>query len=138
MDKDKLNDSCVAVYWPEQQVGPKQAIHVAVTYGLGKLDITDQLALSAPEATQPGRDFIVTAYVYNATAGQKVTLDLPPGLKIADSADAEQTIPKEEKRTQIFWKVRATAEGKYPIGATSDASRAKPITIAVQARSIFG
>ena len=51
---------------------------------------------------------------------------------------AEQTIAKDEKRTQIFWKVRAATEGKYPIGATSDKSRAKPITVAVQARSIFG
>ena len=132
------DDSSVAIYWPEKLLNASSTMSVALTYGLGKLDITDQLALSAPAAAQPGRDFVVTAYVYNAKQGQKITLDLPPGLKIVDGSKPEQTIAKDESRTQIFWKVRAAQEGKYPIGATSDRSRAKPITVAVQSRSIFG
>ena len=138
MDNGTDKDSCVAVYWPEKQLAPKQSLRVAITYGLGKLEITDQLALSAPAAAQPNRDFVVTAYVYNAKAGQKIELELPAGMSLVDGSKAEQTIAKDEQRTQIFWKVRATKDGKYPIGATSDKSRAKPITVAVQARSIFG
>ena len=53
-------------------------MNVALTYGLGKLDITDQLALSAPAAAQPGREFVVTAYVYNAKRGRRSRSTCPP------------------------------------------------------------
>ena len=73
-------DSCVAVYWPEQTIKPKERRHMAMTYGLGKLEFTDRLALSAPATVAPGREFVVTAYVYNAKKGEKVTLELPAGV----------------------------------------------------------
>jgi hypothetical protein len=112
-------------------------MHVAATYGLAKLDVTDRLALSAPAAAQPGREFIVTAYVYNAVDGQKVTLEAS-GLEFSPSTPAEQVVARGGKRTQVFWKVKGAAQGKFKIDATSEKGRAKPISIMVQARSIFG
>ena len=41
---------------------------------LGKLEISKQLALSTVGSTRPGQEFVVTAYVYGAKAGQKITL----------------------------------------------------------------
>ena len=43
---------------------------------------------SAPAAVAPDREFVVTAYVYNAAAGQKVTLEVPAGVELV--GDAEQ------------------------------------------------
>src|SRR5262249_73853 len=41
--KDMGDDSCVAVYWPEVELEPNKTMRVAMTYGLGKLQITKQL-----------------------------------------------------------------------------------------------
>jgi hypothetical protein len=130
-------DSCVAVYWPEEEIEPKQTRYLAMTYGLGKLDVNDQLALSAPAAVIPGREFVVTAYVYNATKGQKVKLELPSGATLT-SGSAEITIPEAAKRTQVFWKVRANKEGNLTFEAVSGRARARPVQVKVQAKSIFG
>jgi hypothetical protein len=134
--EDMEGDSCVAVYWPQQRLEPKQTRHLAITYGLGQLDIADSLALSGPGPVLPGREFVVTAYVYNADQGQKVTLELPDGLSL--EGDAERTIEQAGKRTQVFWKVRAAREGAFEINATSGRARARPLKINVLARSIFG
>jgi hypothetical protein len=135
--KDMEDDSCVAVYWPEVELEPDKTMRVAMTYGLGKLQITDQLALSARTSVPPGAEFVVTAYVYNASKGQKVTLELPAGLELA-GGEAEQAVPADAKRTQVFWKVRAAREGKFRVQAVSGKARARPLTINVQKRSIFG
>jgi hypothetical protein len=136
-DKDEKGDSCVAVYWPEQEIEPKHTVHMAMTYGMGKLDITDQLALSAPAAAAPGKEFVVTAYIYNATKGQKVKIDLPEGVTLTEGTP-EITLAEDAKRTQVFWKVRASEKGTVTIGATAGDKRAPPIEVKIQARSIFG
>ncbi|MFO0926072.1 MAG: hypothetical protein U0736_03410 [Gemmataceae bacterium] len=130
------DDSCVAVYWPEKQLAPKETLHVAFTYGLGRLEISDQLALSAPAAVQPNREFVVTAYVYNAAKGQKVTLELPPELELI--GEAGQEVEAAAERTQVFWKVKARREGTFQIEARSGGARARPITIQATTKSIFG
>jgi hypothetical protein len=135
--QDMGDDSCVAVYWPEQQIAPKETRHMAITYGLGKLDIHDRLALSAPASVIPGREFVVTAYVYNAVKGQTVRIELPDGVKLT-SGKEEITIGEDAKRTQVFWKVKADREGKATFEAVSGRARARPIEVKIQARSIFG
>lgn len=134
--EDMQDDSCVAVYWPEQELAARSTTHLAMTYGLGKLDISDQLALSTPAAVAPGREFVVTAYVYNAAAGQKVTLEVPAGVELV--GDAEQAVREAARRTQVFWKVKARSEGAVRFEAVSGRARARPVTVRVQARSIFG
>jgi hypothetical protein len=135
--EDMGDDSCVAVYWPETELEPKSSQNVAMTYGLGKLEISDQLALTGPASVVPGREFVVTAYVYNAVKDQKVTLELPEGLQLTTS-EAEQVIPQKARRTQVFWKVKGTGEGARLIEAVSGKARARPLTVKVQKRSIFG
>src|SRR5262249_11268468 len=124
--EDMGDDSCVAVYWPEEELAPKKTVRMAMTYGVGKLDISDQLALVAPAGGARGRELVVTAYVYNAAKDQKVTLELPPGLELVGGS-AEQTVPEAAKRTQVFWKVRAVGEGARQIEAVSGRSRARPV-----------
>lgn len=131
------DDSCVAVYWPEKELAPKQVMHVALTYGLGRLEISDQLALSAPGTVPPNREFVITAYVYQASKGQKVTLQLPPDLVLSDG-EASRPVTAPAERTQVFWKVKARREGAFQIEARSGGARARPITIQVTTKSIFG
>ena len=135
--EDMKDDSCVAVYWPQIELDPRQTMHQAMSYGLGKLEISDRLALSARPVVRPEEVFVVTAYVYNASKGQKITLQLAEGLELADG-EAEQTIMEDAKRTQVFWKVRARGEGKRQIEAVSGGARARPMIVQVRRRSIFG
>jgi hypothetical protein len=130
-------DSCVVVYWPQEEIEPKHTVHMAMTYGLSKLDISDRLALSAPATVAPGREFVVTAYVYDAKKDEKVTITLPAGVTLT-SGNPEITIPEDAKRTQVFWKVKADKEGAVKIGATAGKSSARPITVKIQLKSIFG
>jgi hypothetical protein len=135
--EEMKDDSCVAVYWPQVELDPKKSVHLAMTYGLGKLEISDRLALSARPAVRPGEVFVVTAYVYNASKGQKVTLQLPEGLELAEG-EAEQAVAEGAARTQVFWKVRARGEGARQIEAVSGGARARPVVVQVRRRSIFG
>jgi predicted secreted protein len=135
--EEMRDDSCVAVYWPQVELDPRKTAHMAMTYGLGKLEISDRLALSARPAVQPGEVFVVTAYVYNAVTGQKVTLRLPEGLELAEG-EAEQAVAEGGKRTQVFWRVRARAEGERQIEAVSGGARSRPVTVQVRRRNIFG
>jgi predicted secreted protein len=86
---------------------------------------------------QPGVVFVVTAYVYTAVTGQKVTLRLPEGLELAEG-EAEQAVAEGGKRTQVFWRVRARAEGERQIEAVSGGARSRPVTVQVRRRNIFG
>ena len=135
--EEMKDDSCVAVYWPQVELDPKQAMHQAISYGLGKLEISDRLALSARPVVRPDEVFVVTAYVYNATKGQKVTLQLSDGVELAEG-EGEQAIPADAKRTQVFWKVRARGEGTRQIEAVSNGARARPLTVQIRRRGIFG
>jgi hypothetical protein len=130
-------DSCVAVYWPQQTIKAKEVRNMAMTYGLGRLDISGDLALSADEAAPPNREFTVTAYVYNAKKGEKVTLELPPGVTLT-SGSRTLTLKENAKRTQVYWKVKASKQGPAVFNAVAGPHRAAPLTVKIQARSIFG
>jgi hypothetical protein len=136
--QDMGPDSAVAIYWDEQRLEPGKSRQVAFTYGLGTLDVGDLLAVSTPSNVIPGREFIVTAYVYEAKKGQKVSLELPEGLILAGEETNEKTIEEESNRTQVFWKVKASATGRYEIFATSGRARSRARVVEVRATSIFG
>lgn len=133
----KAADSCVAVYYPEVKLAAGAELHLALTYGVSKLQISNKLALSGPATAAPERSFVVTGYVYDAAEGQKVTLMLPDGLKFDDDK-AEKVIPAGGRRGVVYWKVRGLRKGTYTLEATSGSSRSQPLRITIQARSIFG
>jgi hypothetical protein len=134
---EEKGDSCVVIYWPEITLEAGAVRHLAFTYGLGKLDIADRLALSAPVSVMPDREFVVTAYVYNGERGQEVKIDLPDGLVLGRGESEVKSVEQPGKRTQVFWRVRATREGTFEVKATSGRSLAKR-QVRVSARSIFG
>jgi hypothetical protein len=139
---DQAKDSCVALYWAYRDMNPGEKREMAFTYGLGDLSIGEgaaqesRLALSVPAQVQPGRAFVVTAYVWNAKEGQKIRLHLPEGLSLVEGQKEEQTVEQTAARGQVFWKVRASDKGTYEVEATSGAAKA---TGQVKVRStIFG
>jgi hypothetical protein len=129
-------DSCVTIYWPEVDLKPGAMAHFAFTYGMGALDISKDIALSAPGGVLPGSEFTITGYVYNATAGQKVTLDLPDNLQAVEGL--ERTIEKEAERAQVFWRVRAVKQGAKEVHAVTKGAKSNPIRVVVNPGSIFG
>jgi predicted secreted protein len=128
---DQARDSCVALYWAYRDVDPGEKRALAFTYGLSELSIgagttqESRMALSVPAQVQPGREFVVTAYVWNAREGQKVRLRLPEGLSLVEGQQEEQTVEATAARGQVFWKVRAADKGTFEMEATSGAARAR-------------
>jgi hypothetical protein len=138
-------DSCVVLYWGYQQMNAHDVRRMAFTYGLNKLEISgggnpqeSALALSVPSSVLPDREFRVTAYVYNAKAGQTVTLQLPDGLSLAADEADEKTVVEDGKRVQVSWKVKSGKAGTYPVEASSGKAKTKPHNVVVKANSIFG
>lgn len=136
LDEKITNDSAVAVYWPEREVKPKEIKHYAITYGLGSLEVSNDLGITAPGSVMPNRDFTVTGYVYKAKKGQTVKLEVPAGMEIVDGAD--KTIAADSDRAQVFWTLRSKREGKYELNATTKGTQSKPLRIVVKSSSIFG
>ncbi|HTU91078.1 MAG TPA: hypothetical protein VMF69_13455 [Gemmataceae bacterium] len=138
-DKKEKGDSCVVMYWPYEILNPGETRHVAFTYGLGSLEIGGStLALSVPSSVQPDSDFVVTAYVWNADKGDKVTLNVPDGLKLARGEKAVKTIEQGGSRSQVFWRLRSGGRGVYTLEASTDKDKSKPKKVIVKATSIFG
>ncbi|HTU20525.1 MAG TPA: hypothetical protein VMG10_20860 [Gemmataceae bacterium] len=140
---EKRGDSCVVMYWPYIPMNPKETRHVAFTYGFSALDIGageggSTLALSVPASVQPNSDFVVTAYVWNAKKGDKVTLTVPDGLQLADGENAEKKVDDGGARSQVFWHLRSGGDGNYTLEAATDKGKSKPKTVTVKALSIFG
>ncbi len=141
--KGETADSCVLMYWPYMNMNPGETRHVAFTYGLGSLEIGSggagtALALSVPASVQPDHDFVVTAYVWRAKKGDKVKLEVPAGLKLADGESEEKTIEESGARSQVFWHLRSGKTGEYTLEATSGDVKAKPKQVIVKTTSIFG
>ncbi len=138
-DKKEKGDSCVVLYWPYKDLNPKETRHVAFTYGLGSLEIGGStLALSVPASVQPNSEFVVTAYVWNAEKGDKVTLNVPAGLKLSSGENKVKTIEQSGARSQVFWRLRSGGSGEYTLEAATDKDKSKPKKVIVKAMSIFG
>ena len=132
----EVGDSCVFLYWPDEPMAPNQTRYMAFTYGLGKMATTTptegtgktQLALTTGGSFRPGGEFTVTSYVKGGAEGQKITLDLPPGLSLMPGEDAEKTVPPANKKagySQVSWRVKAGDTGEYEVKVKSGGVTAK-------------
>ncbi len=136
-------DSCVVLYWPYQKMEPSEKRVVGFTYGLATVSSSDtsagRLGLMAHGSTRPGGTFTVTAYVKGAQAGQKVSIELPENLTLAEGQAAEQTIAADQagKDAQVSWRVQVGKQlGDQTITVISGPSREK-FTVKIRNQSIF-
>jgi hypothetical protein len=137
LSKEITDDSSVAIYWPEKEVRPGQTVHYAITYGLGALEVSNDLGITAPGSVMPNRSFTVTGYVYKAKKDQTVRLEVPSGLEVVDGE--EKTVAADAERAQVFWTVRAKVQkGTFDVHATSNGVRSKPVRVVVKLSGIFG
>jgi len=136
----KQKDSCVALYWVVQKMKAGDERRMGYTYGLSELSIGPSdapIALSAPSSVQPGAEFVVTAYVWKSSKGQKVKLDLSSGLKLAKDESVEKTVEENGTHVQLSWRVLAGEAGEYPVAAKMGSTMTKPLKVVVSNTSIF-
>jgi len=133
-------DSCVVLYWADAPLSRGEKRVLGYTYGLGEVSGDGRLALSAPAVVTPRSEFVVTAYVYQAEAGQTFKVQLPEGLTLAGDEAAEKTVPANAERAVLSWRVRAGEAGRAPLGIRVEGAGAasKPVRVQVRDRSIFG
>ena len=134
-------DSCVTLYWHEDEMPPGSKRVLAFTYGLGRISSTESqnsdLSITSGGDMRPNGVFTVTAYVKNPTQGQKVKLELPSGLALEQGQEAEQAVDKVGgDYTQVSWRVRAAGEGEYRLTVTSG-DRSERYTVRIQKAGLF-
>jgi hypothetical protein len=127
-------DSCVAMYWADRAMKPREERTLGFTYGLGQIygessggsadggggGSAGKMRLLTAGSYKVGRAFTATLYVRGETlVGQKISLDLPPGLVLVDGQSAEQAVPRmgPEGYTQVSWRVRSERTGKFTLKA---------------------
>jgi hypothetical protein len=116
---DERKDSCVALYWAERKMAPREKREMAFTYGLNALSGGGNLSLTVGGSFKPGGEFTVTAYVKDPEEGQTVKLKLPAGLSLVRGQQAEQTLQRSGNYTQASWRVQAEKVGTYTLEVAS-------------------
>jgi hypothetical protein len=115
-------DSCVVLYWAERPMQPGEKRELAFTYGLGRISDgqggpREQVRLLTAGSSRIGRTFTATAYFKGLPPGQKVKIELPRGLELAEGQKPEQVIPAAGKQgyAQVSWKLKASQLGDHEI-----------------------
>jgi len=109
--------------------------------------ITKTLSIVKPEVTTggyvtmtlkqplaPGKAFTVIGTVINPLPGQTLTLQLPPGLRLAGK-EGEQAVPVErvkDRATVIDWQVMVDQPGTYPMRLVSSTGVTLKKTIIIE------
>jgi hypothetical protein len=139
-DPPERKDSCVTLYWAEQEMAPQSKRQMAFTYGLGSLSSVGsgntQLSLTTGGSFQPGGVFTVTAYVKNPQEGQKVALELPRGLTLVEGPAEQSVSASGTDYSQVSWRVRAGAVGDYTLAVVSPPAREQG-TVRINRGSLF-
>jgi hypothetical protein len=139
-DPPDKKDSCVTMYWATERMSPHGKRSMVFTYGLGTLSSSSaQLALTVGGAFRPGGTFTVTAYVKSPQDGQRVRIELPPGLALVPGQELEQPVRRDPGGySQVSWRVRADAAGRYPVRATSGSASAESMIQIHEGGGLFG
>jgi hypothetical protein len=136
-------DSCVVLYWPEQELKAGATRNVGFSYGLGQVasgETKGQLGITVGGSFNIGGTFTVTALVSKPVSGQKLTLHLPPGLELVAGQSAEQPVPPAsgERYSPVTWKVRAKQAGRQTLKITSSTGGlTQTLPVNITQRSIF-
>jgi hypothetical protein len=88
-------DSAVTLYWMEKDLAPGSRREAGFTYGLGSVaaDASQgRVGVAVGGAFGPGGELTVLAFVKNPAKGEKLTLELPPGLTLIGGTH-EQPVP---------------------------------------------
>jgi hypothetical protein len=120
--------SAVTIYWLEKDLAPGARREVGFTYGLGSIagdNGQGRLGVVVGGAFGSGGELTVMAYVKKPEKGEKLTLELPPGLTlIGGSQDrAVPPLPADAASSSslVTWRVRSApgTQTKYTLHVRS-------------------
>jgi hypothetical protein len=121
----EARDSSVVLYWEPAKLAAGKVREMAFTYGLGSVSIGNQakLGLTVGGARLVNSELTVVALVADPQPGQKIELQLPPGLTRAEDTPASQDVPPSKDVNKdgrplpspVSWRVRAGSVGDFTI-----------------------
>jgi hypothetical protein len=138
------NDSAVTMYWSEQPLAPGQTRVVGFTYGLGNVDTRESsghLLLTVGGRLVHHGEFTLTALVHDPQAGERLTLDVPPGFSIVEG-EQEQTVPPvppgaSRLASPVTWRLRAGDDGTYELSVQSTTGAKQKLPVTIRTRGVF-
>ena len=121
------DDSCVVIYWKEQDMKPNQVRELGFTYGVGNVSSSDsKLGVTVGGAAQVDSELTVVALVADQAA-KNATLALKDGLTLIDPSTRTQAVPSSRpdgdgkiRPVPITWRMRATSAGGHNIVVRTD------------------
>ncbi len=139
-------DSCVALYWKEQQLPVNATRELGFTYGLGVMSssaLPGKLDVTVGGAFHIGGELTVVALVADPKA-LAVTLDLPKHLELIDKKTMTQipTLPRltsdnKQYPATLTWRVRAISAGANELTVSTDNGLKKSRKVTITAKSLF-
>ena len=142
-------DSCVAIYWSRLNMNPDEKRTMGFTYGLGRIAGEAGTIIETGKSGggkirlfagsgKIGRPFVATAYIKKAD-GQKVTIKLPPGVKLFGKSEAAQVVKTEPGKdyAQVSWRLVADKSGEYLLEADLDDGAQASDKANIRDQSIF-
>jgi hypothetical protein len=133
-------DSAVALYWEERELGPKETREVGFTYGLGNLSATGELALTVGGALVVNNELTVVGLVNREPGpGETITLELPEGLKLAETTPQTQPVPRLQggRPRPVTWRIWASQPGDFTIRIRTSSGDVQERRITIRSSSIF-
>jgi hypothetical protein len=143
LEKDRgEGDSAVVLYWPEEDLKPKQVRKLGFSYGLGSLASgTGQLAVTVGGALVANNDLTVVGLVTAPREDEKLLLELPEGLSLVGGSERIQAVPPAQpgsnRPSPVSWRVRAGSAGTFTITVRSSTGLTQERRITIRAKSIF-
>jgi hypothetical protein len=134
----------VTLYWEAKPLDPGQSRVVGFTYGLGQVSSGEskgKMMLTVGGRLVREGEFTLTALVSQPAAGETLTLELPPGVRILDGA-TEQAVPPvaadaARQISAVTWKLTASKAGSFTVKVRSSRGLEETKTFAIRASGVF-
>jgi hypothetical protein len=137
-------DSCVVAYWDPKPLQPGETREVGFTYGLGNVANTEaggKLLLSLGGRLVRDGDLTLTALVSDPQPGEKLSLELPTGVRLAEGTLEQDVQPPPadaaRKTSPVTWKLRAGPEGSYTLTVRSNKGASQSLKITIRSKGVF-
>jgi hypothetical protein len=128
-------DSAMGFYWEPKEVKANSRRNMAYGFGEGIAPSPDgegQMAVVLGGSFEPGKLFTISAYVQDPSAGQSLTLELPPGMERVEGKE-RQPVPTVDDagNTMVLWKARVKRTGTFTmrVRSSTGVTQTKIITI---------
>jgi hypothetical protein len=115
--------SALVSYWDPKPIKPGQKREFAYAYGGGVASNPENeglVNLVLGGSFEPGKLFTVTAYVDDPAPGQKLTLELPPGMERVEGKESQPVAAAtDESPSLVLWKARVLRTGDFRVRVRS-------------------